>query len=133
MPFQRKTPIYSLPNFLFLNFTNALLFSIKSPNFRYSLILTFSFHFWYLQSANIRHSNLLLIECRFIMMPQPYNNKLCWRVIIHYDYLHSSFRFQYRVLTTITFNPPPLKASRVNNIKISTILALNYANKNWYI
>ena len=38
------------------NFTNVKLFGIKSPNFRRSLILTCSFHFWYLQSAGIRCS-----------------------------------------------------------------------------
>ena len=37
------------------------------------------------------------------MMLQPYSNKLYWRVIAHYDYTHSSFRFQYRLLTMITF------------------------------
>ena len=37
------------------------------------------------------------------MMPRPYSNKLCWRVITHYDYTHSSFRFQYRLLTMTTF------------------------------
>ena len=56
-------------------------------------------------------SNLLLlalilhnIECRLIIIPRPYSNKLRWRVIAFYDYTHSSFRFQYRLLTMTTFS-----------------------------
>ena len=46
MPVQRKTPIHSLLNFLFFkSFTSAIVFNIESPNFRYSLTLTWSFHF----------------------------------------------------------------------------------------
>ena len=37
------------------------------------------------------------------MISRPYSNKLCWRVITHNDYIHSSFRFQYRLLTMTTF------------------------------
>ena len=47
--------------------------------------------------------NLHNIECRFIVMPRPYSNKLHWHVITHYDYTQSSFRFQYRLLTMTTF------------------------------
>ena len=36
-------------------------------------------------------------------MPRPYSKKLYWRIITHYDYTHSSFRFQYRLLTMTTF------------------------------
>ena len=37
-------------------FTSGTVFSTKSLNVRYQLTLTCSFHFWHLQSANIRFS-----------------------------------------------------------------------------
>ena len=37
------------------------------------------------------------------MMPWSYSDKLCWPVITHYDYTHSSFPFQYRLRTMTTF------------------------------
>ena len=45
---QRKTTIYSLLNFLFLKPLQITYFLVLNPQ-----ILTFSFHFWFLQSAKI--------------------------------------------------------------------------------
>ena len=37
------------------------------------------------------------------ILPRQYSNNLCWQVITHYGCTQSTFRFQYRLLTMITF------------------------------
>ena len=45
------------------------------------------------------------ISKKIVIVNSRYWNRkeLCWRVTTHYDYTHSSFQFQYRLLTMTTF------------------------------
>ena len=57
------------------------------------------------------------IECTFTKIPRPYSNKLVklrWRVITHYDYTQSSFRFQYRLLTMIAWPRAPNQLKKMS-------------------
>ena len=75
--------------FVFKNLTSVTVFNLKSPNFRHLLILTCSFHFWHLQSDNIRLS-IALGSVR----------KVCWPICL----LHASSTTRWLLFSIFLHN-----------------------------